>query len=154
MMRIDEHISSAMMSRDFSKGLPFYGTKGDFSFTAGRSQFTPGISIKQTPLTDLSVKGDSGFSQLDMAISKLRMYFKPGNRIRGKVVNSLIHSENGKIAVGNLAKIEPNYSTNEIRCWIRNPKTGEMTEVYVDSIERIYESSSTKALNFSQFINS
>jgi hypothetical protein len=154
MERIDENISSAMSNRNFTQGLPFYGTKGDFNFTTGRSQFTPGISIKQTPLTDLSVKGDSGFSQFDQALSKVKMYFKPGDRVRGTLMNSALGKEKGKTIIGTLVKIQPNYSTGEIRCWIRNPKKGELLEIYIDSIERIYESSTTKALTFSQFINS
>ena len=88
MERVDETNFSAMSHGDFARGLPFYGTKGDFNFTVGRSQFTPGVSVKQTPLTDMSVKGDSGFSELDMEISKLKMYFRPGDRVRGIIVNS------------------------------------------------------------------
>ena len=66
MKKINENSISPMVSRgDFTNGLPFYGSKGDFNFTVGRSKFTPGISIKSTPLTDMSVKGDPGFSQFD-----------------------------------------------------------------------------------------
>ncbi len=35
------------------------------NFTTGRSQFTPGISVKQAPLTDMSIKGDPGFTPFD-----------------------------------------------------------------------------------------
>lgn len=155
MERIDEfHNGVGTPSKDFGRGLPFYGTKGDFNFTSGRSQFTPGVSIKQTPLTDMSVKGDPGLSPFDLEISKLRFYYKPGDRVRGTIVNSQITSENGRVIVGKLDKIVPNYSTNTIRAWVKNPSTLESTEIYVESIERIYESSSNKALSFSQFINS
>ena len=155
MERIDEFMSgNGMPSKDFGRGLPFYGTKGDFNFTTGRSQFTPGISIKQAPLTDMSIKGDPGLSPFDLAISKLRFYFKPGDRVRGTIVNSQLNSENGKVMVGKLEKIQPNYSNNTIRAWIKNPTTLESIEIYVDTIERIYESTMNKALSFSQFINS
>jgi hypothetical protein len=155
MERIDEFYNGAgMPSKDFARGLPFYGTKGDFNFTTGKSQFTPGVSIKQSPLTDMSVKGDPGVSPFDSQISKLRFYFKPGDRVRGIVINSQINSENGKVIVGKLDKIVPNYSTNTIRAWIKNPSTLESTEIYIDTIERIYESTSARALSFSQFINS
>jgi len=155
MERIDEfHSGAGMPSKDFGRGLPFYGTKGDFNFTVGRSQFTPGVSIKQTPLTDMSIKGDPGLSPFDLEISKLRFYYKPGDRVRGTIVNSQITSENGRVIVGKLDKIVPNYSTNTIRAWVKNPSTLESTEIYVDSIERIYESVSSRALSFSQFINS
>jgi hypothetical protein len=155
MKRLDEfHSGAAMPSKDFGRGLPFYGTKGDFNFTTGRSQFTPGVSVKQTPLTDMSIKGDPGLSSFDLAISKLRFYYKPGDRVRGIIVNSHINSENGRVTVGKLHKIVPNYLTATIRVWVKNPSTLESTEIYVDSIERIYESSSMKALNFTQFINS
>lgn len=155
MERIDEfHNGAGMPSKDFGRGLPFYGTKGDFNFTVGRSQFTPGVSIKQTPLTDMSIKGDPGLSPFDLEISKLRFYYKPGDRVRGTIVNSQISSENGRVIVGKLDKIVPNYSTNTIRAWVKNPSTLESTEIYVESIERIYENVSSRALSFSQFINS
>jgi len=155
MERIDEfYDGAAMPSKDFGRGLPFYGTKGDFNFTTGRSQFTPGVSIKQNPLTDMSIKGDPGVSPFDQQISKLRFYFKPGDRVRGIVINSQINSENGKVMVGKLDKIVPNYVANSIRAWIKNPSTLESTEIYVDTIERIYESRSNRALRFFEFINS
>jgi hypothetical protein len=155
MERIDEFNAMGSMSTgDFAKGLPFYGTKGDFNFTVGRSQFTPGVSVKQIPLTDMSVKGDPGQSSFDIAISKLRIYFKPGDRVRGTIINSKTISENGRVTIGKLHKIEPNYATGNIRCWVQNPKTLETVEIYVDTIERIYESTNAKALTFSQFINS
>ncbi len=145
---------TAMPSKDFARGLPFYGTKGDFNFTTGRSQFTPGVSISQRPLIDMSVKGDPGISSFELAISKLRTYFKPGDRVRGIIVNSKINSENGKVAVGKLEKIKADYANNIIRAWIKNPATLKSTEIYVDTIERIYEVSSSRAMSFTQFINS
>lgn len=153
--RLNEWSSmNAMTSGNFAKGLPFYGTKGDFNFTAGKSQFTPGVSVKQVPLTDMSVKGDPGYSQFDLAINKLKFYFKPGDRVRGIIVNSQIDSENGKVIVGKLHKIVPDYSNSSIRAWVKNPSTLESIEIYVDTIERIYETISMRALRFSQFIDS
>jgi len=155
MKKLDENRISPLVSRgDFTRGIPFYGTKGDFNFTAGRSTFTPGISISQVPLTDMSVKGDPGFSEFDMSLSKLKLFFKPGDRVRGTVINSQFENENGKVVVGKLHKIQPNYSNNTVRCWIKNPKTLKIEEVYVQTIEKMYESSPFKALSFSQFINS
>jgi hypothetical protein len=143
----------AMTSGNFAKNLPFYGTRGDFNFTMSRSQFTPGISISQAPLTDMSIKGDPGASPFDLQVSKFRFYYKPGDRVRGMIVNSSVNSKNGKMMVGKLHKIVPDYSTNTIRAWIKNPSTLESIEIYIDTIERIYEST-IKALGFSQFINS
>lgn len=155
MERIDEFQNGAATpSRDFARGLPFYGTKGDFNFTSGKSQFTPGVSIKQTPLTDMSIKGDPGLSPFDLQISKLRFYYKPGDRVRGTIVNSQLTSENGRVIIGKLHKIVPNYSTGKIRAWVKNPSTLDSIEIYVDSIERIYENSSNRSLSFTQFINS
>jgi hypothetical protein len=155
MEKLNENKISPLVSRgDFTRGIPFYGTQGDFNFTMGRSQFTPGVSIKQTPLTDMSVKGDTGFTEFDLSVGKLRHFFKPGDRIRGIIVNSHLDSENGRMAVGKVHKITPDYSNNTIRVWIKNPKTLELQEVYVESIEKIYESSNHRALSFSQFINS
>lgn len=133
-----------------NKGLPFYGAQDNFNFTTGRSSFTPGISIKSVPLTDMSVKGDTGYSKLDIEVGNLRQNFKPGDRIRGIIVNSQLNREEGKKIVGLLHKILPNYLTGEIRVWIRDQKTLKLTEVYVNTIERVYENA---ALTFSQFIS-
>jgi hypothetical protein len=153
MKKLNENSISPMVSRgDFTRGLPFYGSKGDFNFTVSRSRFTPGISVSQAPLTDMSVKGDPGFSEFDMSVAKLKMYFKPGDRIRGIAVNSMLDHENGKVVVGKLQKIVPDYSNNTIKVWVKNPKTLEIQEVYPESIERIYESH--RAMSFTQFINS
>jgi len=152
MSRLNENrgMPGALGQRDFSRGLPFYGTKGDFNFTTGRSQFTPGVSVKQSPLTDMSVKGDPGFTSFDIKIGTLRTFFKPGDRIRGVVVNSQRNGRSRTIT-GRLHKLTPNYKNGHVRAWIRDPKTLKLTEVYVDTIERIYEG---RAMNFSQFINS
>jgi len=145
---------NAMTTGNFAKGLPFYGTKGDFNFTVGRSQFTPGISVKQVPLTDMSIKGDPGYSPFDLALSKVKMYFKPGDRVRGIIVNSQTKNKNGRVTVGKLQKIEPDYANGIIRAWVMDPKTLKSVEIYIDTIERIYERAATRALNFSEFINS
>ena len=155
MEKLNENSISPMVSRgDFTRGLPFYGSKGDFNFTVARSKFTPGISIKSTPLTDMSVKGDPGFSEFDTAVNKIKHYFKPGDRVRGIVVNSHLDTEDGRLAFGKIHKISSNYGENTIRIWIKDPKTLETLEIYPESIERIYESSSNRAMTFSQFINS
>ena len=152
MQKVEENSISPLMSRgDFTRGIPFYGTKGDFNFTAGRSQFTPGISIKQVPFVDLSVRGDAGFSDLDLMMSRLRNFFKAGDRIRGIELNSHLGKDSHRYVVGKLHKIKPDYSNDTIRVWVRDPKTLKVTEVYVESIERLYE---TRALTFDQFINS
>ena len=101
----------------------------------------------------MSIKGDPGASPFDLQVSKFRFYYKPGDRVRGMIVNSAVNSKNGKMMVGKLHKIVPDYSTNTIRAWIKNPSTLESIEIYIDTIERIYEST-IKALGFSQFINS
>ena len=155
MESVNEHsVNSPFTRGDFTRGIPFYGTKGDFNFTVGRSKFTPGISIKQTPLTDMSIKGDPGYTQFDNDISKLKAYFKPGDRIRGLEVNSQAGRDRGKIIVGKLYKLQPDYSNHSIRVWIKDPKSLKLHEVYVESIERIYESFTHRALTFSQFIGS
>ena len=137
---------------DFTKGLPFYGSSGDFNFSLGRSKFSPGISIKQISFVDLSVKGDPGFSEFDNNMNKLKYYFKPGDRVRGTLVNSLLTTEYGKTVVGKLFKIKANHSTKTIQAWIKNPKNLKVEEIYIESLERIYES--RLALTFSDFIGS
>ncbi len=151
MKKINENLPPGMINRgDFTRGIPFYGVKGDFNFTLGRSQFTPGISIKQAPLTDMSRPGDPGFTQMDYMLSRIKRYFKPGDRVRGVKVNSLLKGE-PKMTIGKVVKIEPNYSNDTIRVWIRDPKTLKMCEIYVESMEKIYESLGP-ALSFDGFI--
>jgi hypothetical protein len=134
------------------RGLPFYGEKGDFNFVVGRSQFTPGVSIKNVPLSDMSRKSDPGVSQFDLNINMLKYHFKPGDRIRGIVVNSMIGTENGRTVVGKLDSIKVNRRDKTIKVFIRDPKTLEKKEIYVDTMERVFES--YRALSFSQFVNS
>ena len=154
MDNINEHISNPMGNRgDFTRGIPFYGTKGDFNFTAGRSKFTPGVSIKQVPFIDMSVKGDPGVDDFDRSINKLKHFFKPGDRIRGILINSQFENEDGKLVIGKLHKITPDYTNNSIRAWIKDPKTLKIQEIYPETLEKIYESAN-RALSFSQFIGS
>lgn len=154
MKKINESNLSPIVSRgDFTRGIPFYGTKGDFNFTVGRSRFTPGISIKNVPLTDMSKSKNVGLSELDKSMGKIRYYFKPGDRIRGILVNSLIDTDNGKMIVGKLESIKPDYSTSSIRAFIKNPKNLKVQEIYVQSMERIYENNH-RALTFDEFLGS
>jgi hypothetical protein len=147
--KINESLPGSMTTRgDFTRGIPFYGTKGDFNFTMGRSNFTPGISIKQAPLTDMSRKGDPGFSAMDRYLGNLKFYFKPGDRVRGIKVNSNLQ-ENPKVVIGKICKIKPNYSNDSIRVWIKDQRTLKVQEIYVGSMQRIYED---VALSFNQFI--
>lgn len=139
--------------RDHMRGLPFYGQKGDFNFVTGRSQFTPGISIKQVPLSDMSRNGDTGISEFDHNINVIRQYFKPGDRVRGTEVNSQLKSENGRTIVGKLKKVEVNRRDHTIKVFIIDPKTLEEKEIYVDTMERIFESK-YRAFSFSEFIAS
>jgi hypothetical protein len=155
MKKIDESAFSPGMTRgDFTRNLPFYGVKGDFNFTVGRSKFSPGISIKQVPLTNLSVNGDPGYSDFDLNLNTIRRFFKKGDRIRGILINSQLSGAGEKMIVGRIDKIQPDYSNGTVRVWIVDPKTLEKQEVYSESIERIYESSGFRAMTFAQFINS
>lgn len=139
--------------RDNMRGLPFYGAKGDFNFVMGRSQFTPGISIKQVPLSDMSRNGDSGIDEFDMNVNIIKLYFKPGDRVRGIEVNSQLKSENGRTVVGKLKSVKINRRDHTIKVFIIDPKTMKETEIYVDTMERIYESK-YRAFSFSEFIAS
>ena len=155
MDRLNENNISPLVSRgDFTRGIPFYGTNGDFNFTVSRSKFTPGISISQKAFVDLSIKGDKGYTDFDIAVSKLKLFYKPGDRIRGVVVNSMLDHETGVLVVGKLHKIVPDYTNNSIQVYIKNTKTLEIQEVYPETIERVYESTSAHVMSFSQFINS
>jgi len=155
MDKINESSSSvtAFQNRDDMRGLPFYGQKGDFNFVTGRSQFTPGISIKMLPLRDLSRNTDIGISPFDQLISVVRHYFNIGDRVRGKKVNSFIDSEEGEVSIGNIKNIDIDRKNETITILIKDPETLKTTEIYFDSMEKIVESK-YYAKSFDQFIGS
>ena len=161
MERINENNYRALsftQHSSFHNGLPFYGTKGDFNFVMGRSQFTPGISVKNVPLKDLSHKGDPGLTEFDSYVNLMKLMFKPGDRVRGTEMNSMLRDEDGNQVVGKFHKMEIDRSNEQVRAFVKNPETLTLTEVYADSIERIYESKSSKfkfgsyAKDFNTFI--
>ena len=133
---------SFVQHKNFSSGLPFYGSSGDFNFVLGRSQFTPGISIKLVQLKDMSHNGDPGTTEFDSYVNLMKKMFKPGDRVRGTEMNSLLKNEDGDQVVGKFYKMEVDRSNEQIRAYIKNPETLSLTEVYADSVERIYENTS------------
>jgi hypothetical protein len=136
------------------RGMTFYGQIGDFNFVTGRSQFTPGVSIKQVPLSDMSRKGDPGISEFDRNINIIKYHYKPGDRVRGILVNSQINNKGGKMVVGRLLEVKVDRRNNTIKAFIKDPKTLQKKEIYIDTMERLYEANSFKAMTFSQFIGS
>ena len=127
--------------QDFTRGLPFYGEKGDFNFVMGRSQFTPGISIKILPLSDLSRNADVGISEFQQYVNTINNMFKPGDRIRGIEMNSLLKEEDdGDQVVGRFENIKIDYQNKQIRAFLKDPVTLKKTEVYPDTMERLMES--------------
>jgi hypothetical protein len=144
---------NAFQQRDKMAGLPFTGRSGDFNFVTGRSQFTPGISIKQLPLSDLSLNSDVGISEFESNINVINHYFRPGMRVRGLLVNSTIGSKNGRVVIGKLDKIDVNRRDHTIKVYIKDPETLDTQEIYIDSLERLYESK-YRAFSFSEFIGS
>ncbi len=140
-------------SRDAMNGMPFYGQKGDFNFTVGRSKFTPGVSIKQVPLSDMSRHGDPGIGDFDQNVNKIRHWYQPGDLVRGVLVNSQLKSENGKVILGRLKNVKVDRRNHTIQIFIIDPQTRKVKEIYVDTMERVFESSN-RALSFSQFLNS
>jgi len=144
----------AFQHRDTMRGLPWGGQKGDFNFVMGRSQFTPGISIKLLPLSDMSNKtGDVGITEFDRNVSVIKFYFKPGDRVRGTLVNSQFESGDGRTVIGKLHRVEVNRRNHTIKTYIKDPETLREQEIYVDTMERMYESSH-RAMNFSEFLGS
>ena len=155
MSKINENNGfTGFQQRDRMRGLPFTGQSGDFNFVMGRSQFTPGVSIKQLPLSDMSSKkGDIGISEFETNVNVINHFFSPGMRVRGMLVNSQLDSKNGRTVIGKLYKVEVNRRDHTIKIYITDPETLENQEIYVDSMERIYESSHL-ALSFSEFLGS
>jgi hypothetical protein len=141
-----EHVFESMVMnfsqhRDFAKGLPFYGEKGDFNFVMGRSNFTPGISIKSLPLTDLSVNGDVGITEFKGYVNTIQKVFKPGDRIRGIKINTMLkEDDDGELVVGKFDKMDIDYKNQRIRTYVKDPSTLKLSEIYTESMERIYES--------------
>ena len=156
MKRIDEKTGAvtAFQNRDYMRGIPFYGEKGDFNFVTGRSQFTPGVSIKLLPLSDMSRNGDPGIGEFDRNVNIIKQYYKPGDRVRGILVNSQIKSKNGKVVTGKLSRVEIDHRNHTIRAFIKDPQTLDTQEIYIDTMERLYESRLGLALSFSEFIGS
>lgn len=150
----DNIVMTAAQHRNFAQGLPFYGEKGDFNFVMGRSQFTPGISIKQLPLADLSVNGDVGVSDLTQYVNLLRKMFKPGDRVRAMKMNSMLkEDDDGEIVVGKFDNMKIEYDTKRVRAYIKDPKTLKQSEIYPETLERIFESYSpqTKSIFITDF---
>lgn len=140
-------------NRDYMRGMPYYGQKGDFNFTVGRSKFTPGVSIKQVPLSDMSRHGDPGISEFDQNVNKIRHWYQPGDLVRGVLVNSQLKSENGKVIIGRLKNVKVDRRNHTIQIFVIDPQTRKVQEIYVDTMERIFESNN-RALSFSEFLNS
>jgi hypothetical protein len=136
-------VMTAAQHRNFSKGLPFYGEKGDFNFVMGRSQFTPGISIKILPLSDLSRNADVGVTDFRQYVNTINNMFKPGDRIRGIEMNSMLsdRNEDGTQVVGKFDKIKVDYKNEQIRAFVKDPSTLKTKEVYPDTMERLMENS-------------
>jgi len=154
MSKLDEARGyNGFQQRDQMAGLPFTGQSGDFNFVTGRSQFTPGVSIKQHPRSDLSLNTDIGITEFESKVNVIKHYFRPGMRVRGILVNSQLDSENGRVVIGKLEKLDINLRDHTIKVYIKDPETLETQEIYIDSLERLYESK-YRAFSFSEFINS
>jgi hypothetical protein len=156
MNRLNEQSSTltGFQSRDYMRGMPFYGQKGDFNFVTGRSQFTPGVSIKQVALSDMSRSGDPGISEFDRNINIIKYHYKPGDKVRGILVNSQLETKGGRVVVGRLVEVKVDRRNHTIKAYIKDPRSLKKREIYIDTMERLYESNSFKAMSFSQFINS
>lgn len=128
--------------RDFLRGLPFYGQKGDFNFVTGRSKYTPGISIRLVPLKDMSRNADVKPSDFQNYVSHIKNFFKPGDRVRGTEVNSQFEGEGdeGVEHVGRFHKFEFDYKNQRVRTFLQDPETLSVTEVYPETMIRIMES--------------
>jgi hypothetical protein len=69
-------------------------------------------------------------------------------------VNSQIKNKGGKMVVGRLLEVKVDRRNNTIKAFIKDPKTLQKKEIYIDTMERLYESNSFKAMTFAQFIGS
>ena len=149
---------SFVQHNDLMRGIPFYGSKGDFNFALGKSRFTPGISVKMLQLKDMSHNGDVGTTEFDSYVNLMKIMFKPGDRVRGTEMNSLLREDDeGDEIVGKFHKMEIDRTNAQVRAYVKNPETLKLTEVYADSIERMYESESysdhsSYAMNLNTFI--
>ena len=81
-------------------------------------------------------------------VNTINNMFKPGDRIRGIEMNSMLkeEDEDGTQVVGRFDKIKVDYDNQQIRAFIKDPSTMKTTEVYPGTMERIMESSTSQIM--------
>jgi len=136
------------------QGLPFFG-RSDFNFAAAKSPYSPGITIKILPLSDLSRVGAVDVDSFADGISQLNQKFKRGSRISGIQVNSHIADKkrNPKVVIGKFEALKIDRETKSIRAFIRDPKSLKLVEVYPETLTRLTESKSEgRAKTFLEYL--
>lgn len=136
------------------QGLPFFG-RSDFNFAAAKSPYSPGITIKILPLSDLSRVAAVDVDSFAAGINQLNQKFKRGSRISGIQVNSQIADKkrNPKVVIGKFEALKIDRETKSIRAFIRDPKSLKLVEVYPETLTRLTESKSEgRAKTFLEYL--
>lgn len=136
------------------QGLPFFG-RSDFNFAAAKSPYSPGITIKILPLSDLSRVAAVDVDSFADGINQLNQKFKRGSRISGIQVNSQIADKkrNPKVVIGKFEALKIDRETKSIRAFIRDPKSLKLVEVYPETLTRLTESKSEgRAKTFLEYL--
>lgn len=136
------------------QGLPFFG-RSDFNFAAAKSPYSPGITIKILPLSDLSRVAPVNIDSFENGINQLNQRFKKGSRISGIQVNSHVidKKKNPNVVIGKFETLKVDRQTKTIRAFIRDPKSLKLVEVYPETLTRLTESKSEgRAKTFLEYL--
>lgn len=144
-------VMSYGQKNSFISQIPFQG-RGEMGFVASQSNFTPGITIKILPLSDLSLPQQVEVSEFDQLINDLNNQFRPGRRLSGVEVNSQ-HQKGGSHKIfGRFVGFELDRKHQVIRAFIRDSVSNQKVEVYPASLMTVNESSSHHTKTFMQFL--
>lgn len=144
-------VMSYGQKNSFISQIPFQG-RGEMGFVASQSNFTPGITIKILPLSDLSLPQEVEISEFDQLVNDLNNQFRPGKRLSGVEVNTQ-HQKGGSNKVfGRFIGFELDRKHQVIRAFIRDSVSNQKVEVYPASLMTVNESASHHTKTFMQFL--
>lgn len=144
-------VMSYGQKNSFTSSIPFQG-RGDFGFVASQSNFTPGITIKLLPLSDLSLPQEVETSEFDQLINDLNDQFRPGKRLSGVEVNTQ-HQKGGSNKVfGRFIGFQLDRKHQVIRAFIRDSQSNKKVEVYPSSLMSVNEATDHHTKTFMQFL--
>lgn len=131
----------------FLNSIPFYG-KGS-NYVTNQSGFNGGISIKFAALKDMSFPEIHNETDFDRLIQYFQG-FRLGSRVQGVKINTGYNAKNkAEKIIGKLRNIKINRKEKTVQVFITDPKTGQISEIYSNSLSPLTES---HVKTFDQFI--